>query len=131
MLPSEDESNTIANVSTFLGDLGIMIQNKVTNQPVVIHVSAQEHSVKVNNSISIVEDQPVFVDVSNSTVAINLNSDSQTTQFMKDEPAWLYINTDSDGFGMKVRFYKKHLDMFLTQTSGLSKDTHRLIGKPY
>ena len=47
VLPSEDESNTIANVSTFLGDLGIVIQNDDTSKPVVIHVSAQDHSVKV------------------------------------------------------------------------------------
>ena len=82
MLPAEDKSNTIANVSTFLGDLGIVIWNDDTSKPVVIHVSAQDHSVKVNNSITVVKNKPVFVDVSNSTVAINLNSDSQTAKLM-------------------------------------------------
>ena len=129
VLPTEDESNTIANVSTFLGDLGLVIWNKDTSKPVVIHVSAQDHSINVDNSITVVKDKPVFVDVSNSTVAINLNSDSQTTKLVKDESAWLYIDTED--FGIKVRFYKKHLDLFLTKTSGLSKDTHGLIGKPY
>ena len=80
VLPSEDESNTIANITTFLGDLGIVIQNDDTSKPVVIHVSAQDHSVKVNNSITVVKDKPVFVDVSNSSVTININSDSQTHQ---------------------------------------------------
>ena len=78
VLPAEDESNAIANVTTFLGDLGIVIWNDDTSKPVVIHVSAQDHSVKVNNSITVVKDKPVFVDVSNSTVNININSDSQT-----------------------------------------------------
>ena len=127
VLPAEDESNTIANVSTFLGDLGIVIRNDDTSKPVVIHVSAQDHSVKVNNSITVVKDKPVFVDVSNSTVTININSDSQTAKLMKDESAWLYLSTE--GFGIKVRFYKKHLDLFFTKTGELSKDTHGLIGK--
>ena len=92
-LAAEDESNAIANVSTFLGDLGIMIWNKDKSKPVVIHVSAQDHSIKVDDSITVVKDKLVFVDASNSTVAINLNSDSQTAKLMKDESAWLYIDT--------------------------------------
>ena len=129
VLPAEDESNTIVNSSTFLGDLGIVIWNKDTSKPVVIHVSAQDRSVKLDNSITVVKDKPVYVDVSNGTVDINLNSERLTAKLMKDESAWLYI--DTEGFGIKVRFYKKHLDLFLTKTSGLSKDTHGLIGKPY
>ena len=128
VLPAEDESNTIANVSTFLGDLGIVIRDDDTSKPVVIHVSAQDHSVKVNNSITVVKDKAVFVDVSNSSVAINIKPDSQVA-ITKDESAWLYLSTE--GFGIKVRFYKKHLDLFFTKTGGLNKDTHGLIGKHY
>ena len=58
-------------------------------------------------------------------VTINVDAHIQTNR-LKDESAWLYINTD--GFGIKVRFYKKHLDMFLTKTNGLTKDAHGLIG---
>ena len=128
VLPTEDESKTIANVSTFLGDLGMVIRNKETSKPVVIHVSAQDHSIKVDDSITVVKDKSVFVNVSHSTVAINVNSDSQTAKLMKEGSSWLYIN--GEGFGIKVRFYKKHLNLFLTETSGLSSDTHGLIGKP-
>ena len=126
VLPAEDESNTIANVSTFIGDLGMVIRNKDTDKHVVIHVSAQDHSVLVDDSLAIVKDKPVFVDVSNGKVAININADSQNTKVKKDESAWLYINTE--GFGVKVKFYKKHLDMLFTETSGLSNDTLGLIG---
>ena len=126
--PSADESNTIANISTFLGDLGMVIQNEDTGKPVVIHVSAQDHSVLVDNSLTVVKDKPVFVDVFNNKVAIGINSDSQITKLMKDETTWLHINIE--GFGIKITFYKKHLDMFLTKTNGLSNDTHGLIGKP-
>ena len=105
VLPAEDESNTIANVSTFIGDLGMVIRNKDTNKCVVIHVSAQDHSVLVDDSLAIVKDKPVFVDVSNGKVAININADSKNTIVKKDESAWLHIRTE--GFGVKVKFYKK------------------------
>ena len=126
VLPAEDESNTIANISTFLGDIGMIIGNKDTDKHVVIHVSAQDHIVLVNNSLAIVKDKQVFVDVSNGKVTIKINEDSQNTKVNKDESAWLYINTE--GFGVKIKFYKKHLDMLFTETSGLSKDAHGLIG---
>ena len=127
VLPAEDESNTIANVSTFLGDLGMVIQNKDKGRPIFIHVSAQDHSVILDNGITVVKDKPVIVNVHNSTVTISIDATDQTTKLIKDESAWLHINTE--GFSIKVRFYKRHLDIFLANTSGLSKDTHGLIGK--
>jgi len=125
VLPAEDESHTIANVSTFLGDLGLVIKNHETGNTTVVKVSALDHSVLVSNSLTIVKDKPVTVDVF-KTVAISFDAHVQTNR-LKDESAWLYINTD--GFGIKVKFYKKHLDMFLTKTNGLTKDTHGLIGQ--
>ena len=129
VLPADDDSNTIANVSTFLGDVGMVIWSKDTDKIVVIHVSAQDHTVLVDDSLAIVKDKPVFVDVSNGKVAININANSKNTKIKKDESAWLYINTE--GFGVKVKFYKRHLDLLFTETSGLSKDAHGLIGKSY
>ena len=87
-----------------------------------MHVSIQDHSVKVNDSTTVVKGKPVFVDVSNSTFAISLNTETHTSKLMMDESAWLYIN--ANGFGIKVRFYNKHLDLFLTKTSGLNKDSY-------
>ena len=124
VLPAEDESHTIANVSTFLGDLALVIVNRNTNSTTVVKVSAVDHSVLAGNSLTIVKDKPVTVNVFEK-VTINVDAHIQTNR-LKDESAWLYINTD--GFGIKVRFYKKHLDMFLTKTNGLTKDAHGLIG---
>ena len=125
VLPAEDESHTIANVSTFLGDLALVIVNRDTNSTTVVKVSAVGHSVLAGNSLTaIVKDKPVTVTVFEK-VTINVDAHIQTNR-LKDESAWLYINTD--GFGIKVRFYKKHLDMFLTKTNGLTKDAHGLIG---
>ena len=125
VLPAEEESHTIGNVSTFLGDLGLAIKNQETGDVTVIKVSASDHSVLVDHSLTVVEDKPVRVDVFNREVTIKVDTCVQTNRLM-DESAWLHINTD--GFGIKVRFYKKHLDMFLTKTDGLTKDAHGLIG---
>ena len=124
VLPAEDESHTIANVSTFLGDLALVIVNRDTNSTTAVKVSAVDHSVLASNSLTIVKDKPVTVNVFEK-VTISVDPHIQINR-LKDESAWLYINTD--GFGIKVRFYKKHLDMFLTKTNGLTKDAHGLIG---
>jgi len=126
VLPAEEESHTISNVTTFMGSLGLLVTSPETGDTTVIEVSALDHSVLVGNSLTIVKDKPVTVDVSN-TVSINVDANIQTSR-LKDESAWLYVNTNA-GFGMKVRFYKKHVDLFLTKTSGLTKAAHGLIGK--
>ena len=112
VLPTD--SHTIANVSTFLGDLGLMVKDPETGNSTIIEVSAHNHSIRVGSSLTIVKDKPVTVDVSNA-VSISIDNNDQTSK-TKDEAAWLYINTNS-GFGLKVRFYREHLDMFFTKTS--------------
>ena len=59
VLLAEEESHTIANVSTFLGDLGLLVKNPETGNTTVIKVSAQDHSVAVGDSLTIVKDRPV------------------------------------------------------------------------
>ena len=124
VLPAEEESHTIGNVSTFLGDLGLTIKDQGTGNATVIKVSAPDHSILVGHSLTVVKDRPVNVDVF-KTITIKVDPRVQTAK-LKDESAWLNINTN--GFGMKVRFHKKHLDMFLIKTNGLTKDAHGLIG---
>ena len=127
VLPAEDESHTIANVSTFLGNLGLLLRHPVTGNGTTIRVSAQDHTVMVGGSVTTVKDKPVTVQVSN-TFAVDIVVDAnQQMASVKDASAWLYVNTEF-GFGIKVRFYKQYLDLFLTKTSGLTKDTHGLIG---
>ena len=119
VLPAEDESHTIANVSTFLGNLGLVLTCPVTGNTTAIKVSAEDHTVQVGNSITIVKDKPVTLMVSSNFDVIQ--------QVGEGGLALLYINTEL-GFGIKVRFYKKHLDMLLTKTSGLTKDAHGFLG---
>ena len=124
VLPAEEESHTIANVSTFLGDLGLLVKNPETGNTTVIKVSAQDHSVAVGGSLTIVKDRSVTVNVFN-TVSIKVDAKPHTGG-LKDAITWLYIN--AEGFGIKVRFYKKHLDMFLIKTNILTNEANGIIG---
>ena len=127
VLPAEDESHTIANVSTFLGNLGLLLRNPVTGNTTAIKVSAEHHTVLVDGSVITVKDKPVTVQISN-TFIVDITIDvNQQVHTIKDGSAWLYIYTEF-GFGIKVRFYKKHLDLFLTKTSGLTNEAHGIIG---
>ena len=128
VLPAEEESHTISNVSTFIGSLGLLVTSPKTGDTIAVKVSALDHSILVGDSLTIVKDKPVTVNISDS-IKINVDTKIQTSR-LKDESAWLYININV-GFGFKVRFYKKHVDVFLTNTSGLSKTAHGLIGKLY
>ena len=124
--PVEGESHTISNVTTFIGGLGMLVTSPKTSDSLAIKVSAIDHSILIGSSFTIVKNKPVTVNVS-STVLIHVDANVQATT-LKDESAWLYINTDV-GFGMKVKFYKKHLHLFLTNTTGLTKIAHGLIGE--
>ena len=127
VLPGEDESHTIANVSTFLGNLGLLLRSPVTGNTTAIKISAEHHTVLVDGSVITVKDKPVTVQISN-TFIVDITIDvNQQVHTIKDSSAWLYIYTEF-GFGIKVRFYKKHLDLFLTKTSGLTNEAHGIIG---
>ena len=126
VLPASDESHTIANVSTFLGDLGLLLRCPDTGITTAIQVSARDHSIKVENEHVVVGNKPVTVTISNTSVTATVYADVQDK--LKDESAWLYINSVI-GFGMKVRFYKKHLDMMITKSDGLTGEADGLIGK--
>lgn len=47
---------------------------------------------------------------------------------INDESAWLYIKSEV-GFGLKIRFYKQHLDMMITDHNGLTSEANGLMGK--
>jgi len=82
-------------------------------------LSAQDHSVHIDIDI-IVVDKPVTVMVPCDS-NVNVTFDGEIQESLKDEIAWLYSNTEI-GFGMKIRFYKKHLDMMITQSNGLTSE---------
>jgi len=54
VLPAEEGSHTIANVSTFLGDLGLLVIYPDTGNTTSIKIIVQEHSILVGNSMTVV-----------------------------------------------------------------------------
>jgi len=124
----DDESETIANVSTFMGKLGLSLQCPLTGRSANIQVSAQDHSVSVTEAVAFVKDRPVTVKVSKDfNISIVVDSNVQS-DLRRDESAQLNIISDF-GFGLQVIFYKKHLNMFLKDTNILTKKAHGLLGK--
>jgi len=124
----DDESKTIANVSTFMGKLGLSLRCPLTGKITNIQVSAQDHSVSIAEAVTVVKNQAVTVKItkdSNVSIAVGGNVQSD---LRKDESAWLNIISDF-GFGLQVRFYKKHLNMLLKDTNILTKKAHGLLGK--
>ena len=126
VLPTEEESHTISNISAMLiRDLGLVVRNPKTGNTTIIKISAQDHSVAVGNSVTIIKDKSVTVQVL-SNVKITIIYDNEQTSGLKDTTPWLYIKTK--GFAIKVKFYENSLDMFLTKTSGLTKNASGIIG---
>ena len=107
----DDESKTIANVSTFMGKLGLSLRCPLTGKITDIQVSAHDHSVSVTEAVAVVKNRPVTIKVSkDSNVSIAVDGNVQSN-LNKDESAWLNIISDF-GFELQVRFYKKHLTCF-------------------
>jgi len=124
VLLASDESNIIANVSTFLGNLGLLLRSPKTGKTVSAKVSARDHSIKVDDELVKIDNNTVTVTISteyNITVDIGTKVDRGY--------AWLTIKTDV-GFGMKIRFYQKHLDLMITNNEGLTNKSDGLMGKP-
>jgi len=126
VLPASEESETIANVSSFFGNLGLLLKSPVTGKSAFVKVCAQDHSVKINDEIVIVKHEPVRIMLSaDNNVTVTIDSKEQGNP--KDSTAWLYLNIEF-GFGIKIRFYKKHLDMVITSSIGLTDEADGLIG---
>ena len=127
VLPDTKDNHMFSNVTTFLGSLGLTVTDKQTGNITIIEVSAEDHSVAVGNSITVVKDSPITVNMSTEGVTFKTIYQSDASE-MDDKFNWILLNTNL-GFDMKITFYKKHLNMLLTKTSGLTKHAHGLIGK--
>jgi len=71
VLPASDGSNTIANVSTFLDNLGLLLRYPASDKPTIIKISAQDHGIHFDDNIIVIDDKPVTVMVSSVNVTIS------------------------------------------------------------
>jgi len=77
VLPASDGSDAIANVSTFLGTLGLLLRCPVSWESVAVKVSAQDHTLQISGETVTAKNVPVQV-VINSDFII-------TTKIVYDE----------------------------------------------
>ena len=126
VLPASDESNTIANVSTFLGDLGLHLKSPKSGKTLSAIMSAKDHSIKVGDEYIAMNKRPFTVMVSiDNNITVSAGTEEHN---LRDEIAWFRIITDI-GFGIKVKFFKKHLDLMITNNEGLTNKADGLMGK--
>ena len=123
--PADEESRSIDADSTFVSEVGLAVKSMHQNKPVKIKISAFDHSIDVLDSHTIVTDGSITVKVSKDG---SINIATSVTTANKEDNAMLYVETEY-GFAIKVRFLKKHLDMFITDNSGFTNNTHGLLGK--
>ena len=119
--PAEEESRSIDADSTFVSEVGLLVKSKYQNKPVKIKISAFDHSIDVLGSHTTLMDSSI-------TVKVSENGNISVSTASKENDVMLYVETEH-GFAIKVRFLKKHLDMFITDNSGFTNNTHGLLGK--
>ena len=123
--PADEESKSIDPNSTFVSEVGLVIRPKTGNKTIEIKISAFDHSIDLLDSHTVVRDSPITIKVQDGKATINVES-----SYNKVKDSMLYVETGY-GFVMKVGFLKKHLDMFITDNSGFTINTHGLLGGHY
>ena len=124
-LPQAEESHSILNSTTFIQQLGLIIKHPISNISTKLKISALDHSIITADSHITVKQYPVIINIINNTVTTTVETVSANPDH--DETAWVRIITDV-GFGLKLRFIKKHLDYVITDSSGLTLNAHGIQG---
>ena len=126
-LPHEEESRHILESATFIQQLGLIVKHPKKGIHNKVKISALDHSIVVADSLIIVKQYPVTVNIVNNTVTTTVETVSANPGH--DETAWVKIITDV-GFNLKLKFVKKHLDYVITDSSGLTSKAHGIQGTP-
>ena len=127
-LPQAEESHSILNGTTFIQQLGLIIKHPISNICTKFRISALDHSIITADRHITIKEYPVIINIINNTVTATVEAVSANPDH--DETAWVRIITDV-GFGLKLRFVKRHLDYVLTDSSGLTLNAHGMQGIKY
>ena len=124
-LPKIEESHLLLNSSTFIEQMGLTIKQPATNKLTKAKISALDHSIFIGDNLVIVEDHPITIKILNNSVITVIEGSSVNHDH--DETAWVKIITNV-GFNLKFKFVKKHLNYVITDTTGLTTETHGIQG---
>lgn len=126
-LPQPDESRALINTSTFIQEVGLTFKSSNNKRvSTKIKLSALDHSVTVSGNVINISNKPVTIIIIKGSMQIKISSETSVTESL-DETAPINIISDV-GFAVKIKFVKRHLDMAITDTTGLSKRAHGIQG---
>ena len=124
-LPQADESRYIIDSSTFIQQLGLVVKHPIKGGINKLRASALGHTILIADSLITVDKYPITIKIINNTVTTTVETVKAATEH--DETAWVRIITDV-GFGLKLKFVKRHLDYVITDSSGLTTTAHGIQG---
>ena len=93
-----------------------------------VKVSAQAHTLQIGGETVTVKNVPVQVVINSDFIITTKIVYDEVQEIITYGTAWLYINTEFR-FGMKIKFYKIHLDMVITKSDGLTTEAGGLMGR--
>ena len=123
--PSVEESRSLMNSSTFIQQLGLIIKHPISDVVTKVKISALDHGIQISDGFITVKEYPVTINTINNTVTTTVETVSTNPDH--GETAWVTIMTDV-GFSLKFKFVKRHLDYVITDSSGLTSNTHGIQG---
>ena len=92
-----------------------------------IKASALDHTISVSGNVIDIRNKPITITIEKGSVQFEISGESSMAESL-DQTAVVNIVSDV-GFAAKIKFVKKHLDMAISDTSGLSKWAHGIQGK--
>ena len=130
VLPEEEKRSRFKEYATFLGNIGILIQQDNHREKgqfenmTKISISASDHSVTVNGIKTMVSDRSVNIVIDSRSTTVNLDKtvDKKTT-------SGLTVTVKQPKLSFKVTFVHNHIDLVFIDDSGVSHDCHGIMGK--
>ena len=130
VLPEEEKRSRFKEYATFIGDIGILIQQDGHRRKdqfenmIKISISASDHSVTVNGIKTMVSDSSVNIMIDSRSTTVNLDKtvDEKTTP-------GLTVTVKQPKLSFKVTFVHNHIDLIFIDDSGVSHDCHGIMGK--
>ena len=130
VLPEEEKQSMFKEYATFIGDIGILIQqdghrgkDQLKNMT-KISISASDHSVTVDGIKTVISDHSVnvVIDSRSTMVTVDKTVDEKTTPD-------LTVTVKQPKLSFGVTFVHSHIDLVFIDDSGVSHDCHGIMGK--
>ena len=129
VLPEEEKRSRFKEYATFIGDIGILIQQDghegkdQLKNIIKISISASDHSVTVDGIKTVISDHSVNIAIDNTTTVVDDKTvDEKTTPD-------LTVTVKQPKLSFKVTFVHDHIDLVFIDDSGVSQDCHGIMGK--